>query len=184
MSKMSNNHKFPGELSSQQLIERIIRVDHAGEYGAARIYDGQLEVLKDTPSGPIIKKMALQEQQHLDYFDKLVVDRRVRPTALSPLWHVAGYALGVFSAKLGENAAMTCTVAVESVIDEHYLKQINALGEHETDLRDKLTEFRRDEINHRDTASARVQKDSVKLKTLGNVVRSATRTAIWLSERL
>jgi len=181
---MTKNQKFPGELSNQQLIARIIRVDHAGEYGAARIYDGQLDILKDTPAGPIIKKMALQEQQHLDYFDKLVVERRIRPTILSPLWHVAGYALGVFSAKLGENAAMTCTVAVESVIDEHYLKQINELGEHATDLREKLTEFRRDEIDHRDTASSHVQKDSVELKTLGNVIRSATRTAIWLSERL
>ena len=184
MNKMTKNQNFPGELNDQQLIERIIRVDHAGEYGAARIYDGQLDVLKNTPSEPIIKKMALQEQRHLDYFDKLVVERRVRPTVLSPLWHVAGYALGVFSAKLGENAAMTCTVAVESVIDEHYLKQINELGKHETDLREKLAEFRRDEIDHRDTASAHVQKDSTELKTLGNVIRSATRTAIWLSERL
>ena len=184
MNKMTKNQNFPGELNDQQLIERIIRVDHAGEYGAARIYDGQLDVLKNTPAEPIIRKMALQEQRHLDYFDKLVVERRVRPTILSPLWHVAGYALGVFSAKLGESAAMTCTVAVESVIDEHYLKQINELGEHETDLREKLAEFRRDEIDHRDTASAHVQKDSTELKTLGNVIRSATRTAIWLSERL
>jgi len=183
MSKITKKQKFPGELSDQQLIERIIRVDHAGEYGAARIYDGQLEVLKDTPSGPIIKKMALQEQEHLDYFDKLVVERRVRPTVLSPLWHVAGYALGVFTAKLGEKAAMTCTVAVESVIDEHYLQQINKLGEDEADLREKLAEFRSDERNHRDTAAAHVQKDSIKLKTLETVIRSATRTAVWLSEK-
>lgn len=181
---MNKYRKLPGELSLQQMTDRIIRVDHAGEYGAARIYDGQLRILKNAPSGPVIKKMASQEEKHLDYFDKMIVERKIRPTALSPLWHAAGYALGVLSASLGEKAAMTCTVAVESVIDEHYQKQINKLGDEERDLREKLVEFRKDEIDHRDTASAHIHQDSIPLKTLDNAVRSATRTAIWLSERI
>ena len=151
---MVQNRNLPGELTDQQLIDRIIRVDHAGEYGAARIYDGQLRVLKGTASEEAIKKMALQEQKHLDFFDKLIIERQVRPTVLSPLWHVAGYALGVFSASLGEKAAMACTVAVETVIDEHYQKQVDELGADETALRETLTDFRKDEMEHRDTASA------------------------------
>ena len=180
---MKKNKRLPGDLTSEQLVKRMIRVDHAGEYGAARIYDGQLRVLQGTPSAPIIQKMSDQEQRHLDYFNTLVIEREVRPTVLSPLWHVAGYGLGVVSAALGKKAAMTCTVAVESVIDEHYQKQISQLDESEAELREKLLEFRDDEIDHRETASNQIDSSNPGLKALENVVRSATRTAIWLSER-
>ena len=180
---MKKNKRLPGDLTSEQLVKRMIRVDHAGEYGAARIYDGQLRLLQGTPAEPIIQEMSHQEQRHLDYFNTLVIEREVRPTILSPLWHVAGYGLGVVSAVLGEKAAMTCTVAVESVIDEHYQGQINQLEENETDLREKLSEFRNDEIDHRETASEQIDTSNPGLKVFENMVRSATRTAIWLSER-
>ena len=180
---MKKNKKLPGDLTNEQMLKRMIRVDHAGEYGAARIYDGQLRILRGAPSAPIIQKMYDQEQRHLDYFNTLVIEREVRPTILSPLWHVAGYGLGVVSAVLGEKAAMPCTVAVESVIDEHYQGQINHLEEDESDFRDKLSEFRNDEIDHRETASTRIDSSSIGLRALENMVRTATRTAIWFSER-
>ena len=112
---MTGEDRLPGDLAPEALIERMIRVDHAGEFGAARIYQGQLAVLGRSKSAATIRRMAEQEQRHLAAFDALVVERRVRPTALSPLWHAAGFALGAASAALGERAAMACTVAVEEV---------------------------------------------------------------------
>jgi 3-demethoxyubiquinol 3-hydroxylase len=110
---------LPGDPTAEALVRRMMRVNHAGEYGAKRIYDGQLAVLKRSPVAPVIRRMAEQERRHLEAFEKLLPDRRVRPTALHPLWHAAGYALGAATALLGERAAMACTVAVEEVIDEH-----------------------------------------------------------------
>ena len=112
-------------------IEAMIRVDHAGEYGAVRIYEGQLggaEGAAPAPA-PTIRHMAEQEQRHLKTFDRLVNERRVRPTALEPVWRVAGFALGAATALMGEKAAFACTAAVEEVIDEHYAAQIEALGD-------------------------------------------------------
>ena len=132
----------------------MIRVDHAGEYGAKRIYDGQLAVLGKSGAAPAIREMAEAEQAHLDAFDNLLVERRVRPTALSPVWHVAGFALGAASALLGERAAMACTVAVEEVIEEHYAGQARRLGEDEPELRRTLEQFGADEAQHRETGLA------------------------------
>src|SRR6202161_3600061 len=109
-------------------VEAMIRVDHAGEYGAVRIYEGQLAVLKGRASAETIRQMAEQEQHHLKTFDRLVNERRVRPTALEPVWRVAGFALGAATALMGEKAAFACTAAVEEAIDEHYAAQIEALG--------------------------------------------------------
>src|SRR5258708_5872603 len=109
---------LPGDLPHEAHIRRMIRVNHAGEYGAQRIYAGQLAVLGKSSCAPVLESMARQEQAHLDTFSDWMVKRRVRPTLLMPLWHVAGYALGAATALLGEKAAMACTVAVESVIDE------------------------------------------------------------------
>ncbi|MFX9023691.1 demethoxyubiquinone hydroxylase family protein, partial [Acinetobacter baumannii] len=109
--------RLPGDLDARQLVDRVIRVDHAGEYGARRIYEGQLAVLGRHAQ---IEHMAEQERAHLAGFEKMVVERRVRPTLLTPIWHVAGFALGAATALLGEKAAMACTEAVEEVIDEHY----------------------------------------------------------------
>ncbi len=117
---MSGPRRLPGDPPAAALLARMIRVDHAGEYGAARIYAGQLAVLGRSPAGPVIRRMAEQERRHLAAFEALVAARRVRPTALQPLWHAAGWALGAATALLGESAAMACTAAVEEVIDAHY----------------------------------------------------------------
>ena len=113
---------------SKNQIDSILRVDHAGETAAAKIYDGQLAVLKNTPVGPTIQHMKDQEQEHLDTFNHLLVENDTRPTALLPLWNVMGFGLGVASAIMGEKAAMACTVAVEKVIGEHYNEQQSLLG--------------------------------------------------------
>src|ERR1700749_4619337 len=115
--------------------EAMIRVDHAGEYGAVRIYEGQLAILGKRASGQLIRHMADQEQRHLQTFDRLVNERRVRPTALEPVWRVAGFALGFGTALLGEKAAFACTAAVEEAIDEHYAAQIAALGDTDAALK-------------------------------------------------
>src|SRR5919199_5939802 len=127
--------RLPGDLTPAETIERIIRVDHAGEYGAARIYEGQLAVLGRGDKGDLLRHMKAQEQVHLDTFGALIAKRRVRPTALLPFWHVAGYALGAITAAMGERAAMACTVAVEEAIDEHYASQHAQLGDDEVELR-------------------------------------------------
>ena len=162
--------------------EAMIRVDHAGEYGAKRIYDGQFAVLGKSRAAKQIRHMAEQEQRHLEAFDELVRERRVRPTALSPLWHIAGFALGAATALLGERAAMACTVAVEEVIDEHYQRQIEALGEDEAALKATLIEFRDDEIEHRDTAQASGGDHAPPL--MSAAIKAGSRLAIWLSTRL
>ena len=176
--------RLPGDASAKREVARIIRVDHAGEYGAKRIYDGQLAVLgrRRGAAANKIRHMAEQEQRHLDAFEKLVLDRRVRPTALSPVWHVAGFALGAATALLGERAAMACTVAVEEVIDEHYQRQIDALGEDEPALREALEEFRGQEIEHRDTARDSGGDDAPPL--LSAAIKAGSRLAIWLSTRI
>jgi len=174
----------PGDPTREELLARMIRVDHAGEYGARRIYDGQLAVLGRSPAGASIRRMAAQEQRHLEVFDRLVVGRRVRPTLLSPLWHVAGFALGAGSAILGESAAMACTEAVEEVIDEHYGRQLAALGGEEPELKATIAEFRADEIEHRDTARAAGAADAPGYPLLKAAVKAGSRLAIWLSERI
>ena len=178
--------RLPGDPTREQLVERMVRVDHAGEYGAVRIYQGQLAVLGHSSTGPVIRQMAAQEQEHLAAFDKLIVERRVRPTALMPLWHVAGFALGAGTALLGERAAMACTVAVEEVIDEHYAKQIEALADtgEEPELKRKLEEFRADEIEHRDTGLAHGAREAPGYEPLTAFIKAGSRLAIWLSERI
>jgi 3-demethoxyubiquinol 3-hydroxylase len=178
------SHRLPGDPPQSEGIARMIRVDHAGEYGAARIYEGQLAVLRFSPATPVIRRMAEQEKRHLAAFDRLVVERRVRPTLLSPLWHVAGFALGAATALLGERAAMACTVAVEEVIDEHYAKQIEALGTAEPELKATLAEFRENEIEHRDTGLAHGAAEAPAYGLLSAAIKSGSRLAIWLSTRI
>jgi ubiquinone biosynthesis monooxygenase Coq7 len=180
---MSGDERLPGDPDPRETVARMIRVDHAGEYGARRIYDGQLAVLKRSPAAPVIRHMAAQERRHLEAFDKLLVQRRARPTVLSPLWHVAGYTLGAASALLGERAAMACTAAVESVIDEHYRKQLERLGDSEPELSAAIAEFRGDEVEHRDTALAQGAEDAPAYRPLTELVKAGTRAAIWLSTR-
>jgi ubiquinone biosynthesis monooxygenase Coq7 len=185
-----NKPRLPGDLSPKQVIERMLRVDHAGEYGAKRIYDGQLAVLKTAPSAPTIRHMAEQELKHLAAFDKLLPERRVRPTLLTPLWHAAGFALGAATALLGEKAAMACTEAVEEVIDAHYTKQLDTLeamaaeGKAEPELAQMIEQFRAEEIEHRDTAREAGAAEAPAYPALSQGVKAATRAAIWLSERI
>ena len=176
--------RLPGDPSPEDAVERMIRVDHAGEFGAVRIYEGQLAVLGHSAAGHVIREMAEQERRHLERFERLVRERRVRPTALSPLWHVAGYALGAASALLGERGAMACTVAVEEVIDEHYRRQAESLGEDEAPLRKTIEEFRADELAHRDLALAHDARTAPAHDLLTAAVKAGSRIAIWLSTRI
>ena len=175
---------LPGDLEPAGLIERMIRVDQAGEYGAWRIYEGQLAVLKHTKSAPAIRHMHEQELRHLKYFDDLMVARGGRPTVLQPFWHLAGFALGATTALMGERAAMACTVAVEEVIDEHYAQQTELLGEDEAELKDTIEEFRLEELEHRDTGLAHGAEQTPGYEVLSAVIKSGSRLAIWLSERV
>ena len=128
--------------TNKKNLDSILRVDHAGETAAAKIYDGQLAILKDTPVGPTIQHMKDQEEEHLDTFNRLLVENDTRPTALLPLWNVMGYGLGVASALMGEKAAMACTIAVEEVIGEHYAKQAETLDKNDNKLKSTLEKFR------------------------------------------
>ena len=172
--------KLPGDPSDREYLERAVRVDHAGEYGATRIYAGQLAVLGDSASGDTIRHMAEQEQRHLDTFNRILSDRRVRPTALLPLWHIAGFALGAGTALLGEKAAMACTVAVEDVIEEHYRDQMDALGDGEGELKATISQFRDEELEHRKTGL----EQGAEQAPITAAVKAGSRLAIWLSERI
>ena len=173
---------LPGDPAPE--IEAMIRVDHAGEYGAVRIYSGQLAVLGRGRARDEIRRMAEQEQRHLATYDELMRARGVRPTALQPLWHVAGYALGAATALLGERAAMACTVAVEEVIDEHYQGQAERLGDADPALRATIEEFRADELRHRATAIEHGATDAFGYELISAVVKTGSRLAIWLSTRV
>lgn len=173
---------LPGDPT--QAVDAMIRVDHAGEYGAVRIYEGQLAVLPRGAARDAVTEMAAQEKRHLETFERLIVERRVRPTALSPLWHAAGYLLGMATARLGERAAMACTVAVEEVIDEHYASQARRLGPEESTLKATIEEFRADELDHRDVALDHDAERAPGYPLLTALVKTGSRLAIWLSTRL
>lgn len=179
---MSN--ALPGDRTPAQDVARMIRVDHAGEYGAKRIYQGQLAVLGRGPHGDTIRHMQAQEQVHLDTFGAMIARRRVRPTALLPFWHVAGFALGAATALLGTRAAMACTVAVEEAIDEHYAKQAAALGEDEAALRETIEVFRAEELEHRDIGLANEAEQAPAYRLLSAAIKAGCRVAIAASERI
>ena len=181
---MSAPKRMPGDPTRDERLAQLVRVDHAGEYGAVRIYEGQLAVLGRTPDGPTIEHMADQEREHLATFNQMIVKNRVRPTALMPLWHLAGFAMGAGTALLGREAAMACTVAVEEVIDEHYADQIAELGDEEPELREICEKFREDELAHRDTGLQNGAENAPAYELLSGAVRAATRLAIKLSEKI
>jgi ubiquinone biosynthesis monooxygenase Coq7 len=176
--------RLPGDLTREQLIERIIRVDHAGEFGAKRIYEGQLAVLRGKPEAHVIEHMLTQELEHLRAFEKLMVERRVRPSALHPIWNAAGFALGAATALMGPKAAMACTVAVEEVIDEHYRQQSEKLGTDEAPLKAKIEKFRAEEVQHRDTGLAHGAEQAAAYPLLTGAIKAGSRLAIWLAERV
>ena len=175
---------LPGEPDAAADTARMLRVNHAGEYGAMRIYKGQLDALRGREGSVQIRHMAEQERTHFDAFNRLLQERRVRPTLLMPLWHVAGYALGAATALMGKEAAMACTVAVETVIDEHYAAQEKRLAGHEPELAGLVARFRAEELEHRDTGINEGAEQAPLHGLLNTGVKAASRLAIWLSTRV
>ena len=184
MTQKTAEYRLPGDPTAREVLERTIRVDHAGEYGAKRIYEGQLAVLGRTKYGPLIEHMKTQEQVHLDTFSRLIGERRVRPTALLPFWHVAGFALGAASALLGHRGAMACTVAVEEAIDEHYRAQEATLGDDEAELRTDIARFRAEELEHRDTGLEHEAEQAPAYRLLSAAIKTGCKIAIKISERV
>ncbi|MFM5908886.1 MAG: demethoxyubiquinone hydroxylase family protein [Novosphingobium sp.] len=166
--------------------ERMLRVDQAGEYGATRIYAGQIAVMGDrAPHASEVAAMAAQEADHRARFDRLIAQRGVRPTALQPIWSVAGYALGAATALLGPEAAMACTAAIEEEIDRHYTQQLEELADgSDPELATMVEEFRDDEREHRDAAIAAGAERAPAYPLLSGAIRLGCRMAIRLSERI
>jgi ubiquinone biosynthesis monooxygenase Coq7 len=163
----------------------MLRVDQAGEYGATRIYAGQLAVLRrNCPEAKLVARMASQEQRHLDRFNRLMSDRRVRPTALQPIWNVAGFALGAVTALMSEKAALACTDAVETEIDRHYSEQLRQIGADDPELASDIAEFREEEIEHRDIAREAGATTALGYPLLTAAIRAGCRVAIELSKRI
>jgi 3-demethoxyubiquinol 3-hydroxylase len=163
----------------------MLRVNQAGEYGAARIYAGQLAVIgQNRPAGRVIARMASQEQRHLERFDALMTARGVRPTVLQPIWKVAGFALGAATALMSERAAMACTDAVETEIDRHYQRQLTELGDSDPELAADIAEFRAEELEHRDTAREHGATETIGYPLLTAAIRAGCRLAIGLSKRI
>ena len=163
----------------------MLRVNQAGEYGATRIYAGQLAVLRQNcPEAKLVSRMAAQEERHLKRFNHLIAERRVRPTALQPLWNVAGFALGAATALISEEAALACTDAVETEIDKHYSKQLEQLGDEDPELSADIAEFRAEELEHRDTAREAGAMNAPAYPLLTAAIRAGCRVAIELSKRV
>ena len=177
---------LPGDLNHKDNMARMMRVNHAGEYGAKRIYQGQIAVLGNGDKGDILRHMAEQEQVHLEYFASQLIKRRVRPTALMPIWHVAGFALGAATALISDKAAMACTVAVEEVIDEHYSEQYKHLDELKTEeeLKDQIETFRLEEIEHRDIGYENGAEQAIAYPLIVAMVKKGSKFAIWLASRI
>lgn len=163
----------------------MLRVDQAGEYGATRIYAGQLAVMGDRhPMSRSIAAMAAQEERHRAHFDTMMAQRGARPTLLQPFWDVAGFALGAATAAMGPEAAMACTAAIETEIDKHYSEQLEALGDDDPELSDAIRDFQAEEVEHRDTALASGAENAPAYPLLSGAIRLGCRAAIALSKRI
>jgi len=163
----------------------MLRVDQAGEYGAVRIYAGQLAVLGDRhPMSREVAHMAAQEERHRARFDAMIAQRGVRPTLLQPFWHVAGFALGAATAALGPEAAMACTAAIETEIDDHYGRQLEDLGDTDAELSEAIADFQAEEVEHREAALRAGAEQAPAYPLLSGMIRLGCRAAIALSTRL
>ena len=183
--KKNKLNRTPKNKTNREILEQIIRVDHAGEYGATRIYDGQIAVFgKNSKIGKTIQHMADQEQEHIDKFNELILEHRVRPTALLPVWNIAGFALGASTAFLGEKAAMACTVAVEKVIGEHYQEQLDLLEDDHKDLKKTISKFRDDELEHHDIGIEHDAESAPGYKIMSKVIELGCKTAIAISKKI
>jgi 3-demethoxyubiquinol 3-hydroxylase len=178
----------PPGTSLRDETHAMIRVDHAGEFGARQIYAGQLAILSRDPRAreavAAIKKMAAQEDAHFETFQRLIRERDVRPTALEPVWQIAGYTLGAVTALMGEKAAMACTTAVEDVIEEHYANQAERLGDADPELKSIIESARADELQHRDEALDHGAAEAPGYSLLSAAIRFGCRTAIAIAERI
>lgn len=178
----SRNFPRPGRKPDTAMM---VRVDQAGEFGATRIYAGQLAVMGDRhPMGRAIAGMAEQEERHRIRFDAMIAERGVRPTLLQPFWDVAGFALGAVTAAIGPEAAMACTAAIETEIEKHYAEQLDALGESDPELSGVIADFREEEIEHRDTAFRSGAESAPAYPILSGAIRLGCRAAIALSKRI
>ncbi len=171
--------------SDEKSRAAMLRVDQAGEFGATRIYAGQLAVMGGRPAeARAIARMAAQEARHRQIFDAMIARRGVRPTALQPIWNVAGFALGAATALIGPKAAMACTAAIETEIDRHYGEQLDELGQDDPELAETIAEFRAEEIEHRDTAIAAGAEQAPAFPLLSGAIRLGCRIAIGLSRHI
>ena len=176
------------EKTDQKILEEIIRVDHAGERGAIKIYEGQLLALNTIKQNEklktIIEEMKEHEKEHLEYFEKEIQKRKMKPTYLLPLWDLIGVSLGFGTVLLGTKAAMLCTASVEEVIEDHYQDQLKKIGNDEKELKAKIEKFKRDEINHKniayDTGASKIGIYSI----MDKVIRTGSRIAITISEKI
>ena len=176
------------EKTNKKTLEEIIRVDHAGERGAIKIYEGQLLALKtikqDNALKDKIEEMKEHEKEHLEYFEKEIQKRKIKPTYLLPLWDLMGVGLGFGTALLGKKAAMLCTASVEEVIEDHYQNQLKRLGEDEKDLKAKIEKFKGDEINHKNIAYESGATNKGIYSIMDKVIRAGSRIAITISEKI
>ena len=180
---MTMPHNLPGD--RRESTAAMIRVDQAGEYGATRIYAGQLAVLGDRhPAARAISHMAGQEERHRAFFDRLIAERGVRPTLLQPFWNVAGFALGAATAAIGPEAAMACTAAVETEIDKHYQEQLDQLGDSDPELGDAIREFQAEELEHKAHAISAGAESAVGYPVLSAFIRFGCKVAIAASKRI
>ena len=172
-------------ITDKNILDEIIRVDHAGEYGATRIYDGQIAIFgKDSKIGKTIQHMADQEKEHIDKFNELIIENRVRPTAFLPLWNIAGFALGAGTALMGEKVAMACTVAVEKVIGEHYRDQQEFLEDDQKELKKTIAKFEKDELEHHDIGLEHDAESAPGYKVMIKVIEIGCKAAIAISKKI
>jgi 3-demethoxyubiquinol 3-hydroxylase len=182
--KQTPARPLPGDRAKAEATARMIRVDHAGEFAAVRIYAGQRAVLGDShKNAGILKHMHAQEEAHLARFDRMINERGVRPTLMAPLWNIASYALGAGTALLGEKAAMACTQAVETVIEDHYQEQRDALDGTDPELEDIIEEFQAEEVEHKRLAEEHGANDALGHPLLTGVIKAGCKAAIWISKR-
>ena len=173
----------PGD--ARRATRSMIRVDQAGEFGATRIYAGQLAILGDrSPAARAIAGMANQEERHRAFFDAMMARRGVRPTLLEPVWNVAGFALGAITAAISPEAAMACTAAVETEIDKHYEDQLVALGDSDPELSEAIRDFQAEEVEHRETALAAGAESAVGYPVLSTLIRLGCKVAIATAKRI
>ena len=174
--------------NSKNKIEEFIRVDHAGERGAVKIYEGQLLALntlvKDDNLKKIIEEMKVHEKEHCEFFEKEIKKRNIKPTKFLPLWDLLGIGLGFGSTLLGKKAAMLCTASVEEVIDKHYLNQINQLDAEEEQLKRKIIKFREDELHHKDIAYEKGATKKGLYSILDKIIKTGSKIAINISEKI